>query len=357
MKQIKLFLSILFIALGVQHQIQTAQNLNEKLILAAMKGDLKKAQSLLLRGANVNHADQNGDTALIKAALQGDVKIMQLLLDVRANVNHADNLGQTALMKAAGKGDGKVIKVLLAAGADVNQNNFFGQTALSKAVEGGHGKVVQLLLDSGVSISLNNAQKAVEALKALQRQTPSAVHSVQAHMGFSITKLNELSLRADLAETKKALEGILQQEVENNIAEQEIIELENSWKLEFNNQFKLYIENKSNNLADFIFNTSIYSVKRNFTSQVITALRQPADLCKPLLDDLADTPERRKIAFQIKQHMYQLELEDFKRKEEQIKKEPLFFYTPEKQKLVQKTFKGLRQRLLLEQRLINQDID
>lgn len=308
MKKIKIFLSVLFIALGVQHQIQTAQNLNEKLIVAAMQGDLKKAQSLLLRGANVNHADQNGDTALIKAALQGDVKIMQLLLDAGANVNHADNLGQTALMKAAGKGDGKVIKVLLAAGADVNQNNFFGQTALSKAVEGGHGKVVQLLLDSGVSISLNNAKKAVEALKVLQRQTPSAVHVVQAHMGFSITKLNEFSLQVDLAETKKALEGILQQEVENNIAEQEIIELEKSWKEDFKSQFDLYTKNKPNKLADFIFNRSKYAVRHNFISRVIAALRKPVVFCEPLLDDLAVTPLEKDIALQIKLQLFQSEL-------------------------------------------------
>jgi ankyrin repeat protein len=122
---------------------------------------------LMKHGADLEHADQFGQTPLIAAVASGTGPVVQALLDAGANVdsaNYIDRLGDTGyekigytftpLMYAAYSGFTFIARMLLQAGADVNAVNASGGTALALAVQNNHINVVRLLLESGADCKL-----------------------------------------------------------------------------------------------------------------------------------------------------------------------------------------------------------
>lgn len=90
------------------------------LMIAALKGDLAGAQSLLERGAKVN---QPGWSALHYAATGPEPKMVQLLIERGADLNAASPNDTTPLMMAAQYGSDESVALLLARGADANRKN------------------------------------------------------------------------------------------------------------------------------------------------------------------------------------------------------------------------------------------
>lgn len=111
-------------------------------------GDIALINRYLDLGANVNAADEDGDTALMFA----NAEIAGMLIAAGANVNAADNNGNTALMGA----EADKTYILLAANADVNAVNNDGWTALSYAVQRKRGgeERVNALLAAGASVDV-----------------------------------------------------------------------------------------------------------------------------------------------------------------------------------------------------------
>ncbi len=95
----------------------TAGDKNRVLILASMKGDVKKVISLLNSGVDVNVKDERGWTALMEAANRGHAKIGKLLMEKGGNVNMKHKYGWTALSIAAGRGNKEMELLLRARGA------------------------------------------------------------------------------------------------------------------------------------------------------------------------------------------------------------------------------------------------
>ena len=73
------------------------KELNDKLISAAINGDIKKVRELIENGADVDAKNNDGKTALHKAALRGNVDVVKVLIENRADVVAKDECGKTAL--------------------------------------------------------------------------------------------------------------------------------------------------------------------------------------------------------------------------------------------------------------------
>lgn len=166
----------------------------EALRLANLKGH-DGVLSILLRGANKDALDCDGERPLIWAVMGGHERMMETLVAAGVNVNvrrgadgcaalhlaadeHTvstllrkgaykdvlDNKGRTPLMKAAERGHKPVVEALLAAGANFNiRSKEDGFSALHHAARKGDKEIVFALLRSGADVGVvdNNGDTAL----------------------------------------------------------------------------------------------------------------------------------------------------------------------------------------------------
>ena len=109
------------------------EELQESLYEACKRGDRPEVADIISKGADVDKADENGDTPLM-LAFHRNFEIVELLLSVKGiDVNKADKDGKTPLMQACIEGHIDVARVLLAAeDIDINKKNKDGYTALDQ---------------------------------------------------------------------------------------------------------------------------------------------------------------------------------------------------------------------------------
>lgn len=136
---------------------------DEHATVAAVVAEKKNAVD---KEANVA-ASQN-EERMISAAIDGDVQTLKALIDVGVNVNAKGYSGMTALMHASKNNHIDCVKTLLDAGADIWITNEFGRAALKMAEEKGHHEIVKMLKDAAVAVS----QKELSHLK---EQLPSDI--------------------------------------------------------------------------------------------------------------------------------------------------------------------------------------
>ena len=122
------------------------------LLEAARSFDEGAAMRLVLGGADVNAAENDGTTALHWAAYAGADALVVALLDAGADPNVENRYGMTPLQAAADGGHTVSVIALLDAGADANAVLPQGETVLMMAARAGNGVVIEALLDAGVEI-------------------------------------------------------------------------------------------------------------------------------------------------------------------------------------------------------------
>lgn len=145
------------------------------LIQAVEAGDLKKAQKLISKGANVNQTDDVGSPALAIAAGRRDEKMTKLLLEAGADVNaRSAPLNDTALARAAQDSNRETVRILLAAGAHVDDRDGAGWTPLFNAALKGDLEIVEALLSAGADVNARSSS-GWTALKEAQIRGHEAV--------------------------------------------------------------------------------------------------------------------------------------------------------------------------------------
>jgi len=112
---------------------KTRSEADEKLLKAALDGEVAAIDTALSRGGSAKATDENGRLALHFIAAQGIQSLVDTLLQYGAPINQQDVLGLTPLHMAAGYKRPDTVRKLVDAGADVNLTNNNGQTALDIA--------------------------------------------------------------------------------------------------------------------------------------------------------------------------------------------------------------------------------
>lgn len=112
------------------------------LMMAALKGHLQAAKSLIARDADVN---KTGWAPLHYAATNGHLDIMRLLLDNHAYIDAESPNKTTPLMMAASYGSAEAVKLLLESGADPALRNMQGLSAIDFAQKANRKDVADLI--------------------------------------------------------------------------------------------------------------------------------------------------------------------------------------------------------------------
>ena len=149
--------------------------------------DFDTIEALINEGADINAADENGETVLMKAArTNSDIAVAELLVGWGADVNAVDKNYETALMKAAQYNHNpRMAELLGRLGAAVDMVDDQGETALMKACKYTANEevvTVLLLLGSDPKITANrkmaldfakknNALKGTETLDILKEMS------------------------------------------------------------------------------------------------------------------------------------------------------------------------------------------
>ena len=148
------------------------------LFKAATYGREKWVEFLIKKGADVNHQNSRGNTALMRAAELGQISSLQLLLKAGADVNKAGCDGSTALTASAQSGKRKCLKLLIKTGADVNKARDDGSTALTASAKLGKLKCVELLIKAGADVNTKNLDGYSVLMIAAEYQHTQCVESV-----------------------------------------------------------------------------------------------------------------------------------------------------------------------------------
>lgn len=125
------------------------------LMIAAREGNIPLMELFAARGADVNQANQLGETALMHAAWKGRIEAARWLLAHGARVD-SESMQWTALHYAVFAGHSDIAALLLEKGADLNARTPNGSSVLMMAVYEGHEDVARWLLARGADTSVKN---------------------------------------------------------------------------------------------------------------------------------------------------------------------------------------------------------
>jgi ankyrin repeat protein len=220
-------------------QKPSAANLEEELLLAAEKGDLKAVQKLLAGGADVNTADPRSRslnaTPLLLAIRNGHAKLVQPLLDAGADPNRSDRidkkakrwlasqlssddmealgiqLGRTPLHEAAERGMTRAVEMLIARGAKINAADVADDTPLHLAAQNAHTAVVDRLIAVGADVDAVNSSREDALQMAISAGSESVVQTLIAAGAnpTNVTNVLDAAARAgSVAILKRLVEGI-----------------------------------------------------------------------------------------------------------------------------------------------------
>nr|XP_056713374.1 ankyrin repeat domain-containing protein 17 [Euleptes europaea] len=139
---------------------QTESNHDTALSLACAGGHEELVQTLMERGAHVEHRDKKGFTPLILAATAGHVGVVEILLDNGADIEaQSERTKDTPLSLACSGGRQEVVELLLARGANKEHRNVSDYTPLSLAASGGYMNIIKILLNAGAEINSRTGSK------------------------------------------------------------------------------------------------------------------------------------------------------------------------------------------------------
>jgi uncharacterized protein len=143
--------------------------LDEQLIAAAWKNDLRRARTLINQGADVNATDNTVQSAYLIATSEGYLELLNLTMRHGADVDSKDSFNGTGLIRAADRGHADIAGRLIQANIKINHINNLGWTALHEAIILGNGSrryvdTVLVLVAGGADLRLPSQRDQISPL-------------------------------------------------------------------------------------------------------------------------------------------------------------------------------------------------
>lgn len=139
---------------------------------------VEKAAVLLNAGADPNARAILGLTAIYFAVEKNNLDILKLLLEHGADINSADEAGDTPLMEAinefdrwSGEEQWDMLKLLLAGGADVNRKNHLKHTVLHEVSKASPPEILKLILEAGAEVNAADEKSITPLMLAAANNT------------------------------------------------------------------------------------------------------------------------------------------------------------------------------------------
>ncbi len=167
---------------------------NPPIIRAANHGKIDLVQTLLGEGADVNAANEDGNTALMMAASSGHIDVARALIDAGANLDAVNSLGDTALHLTV---HSDIVQALVDAGANFNIFNKYKKTALGTTVTSKSLDAMMVLIEAHGDVNVACSRVGCTALMLATCSSDDSEHSqkiVQALLdeGADVNAVNEI---------------------------------------------------------------------------------------------------------------------------------------------------------------------
>ncbi|MBQ2380787.1 MAG: ankyrin repeat domain-containing protein [Akkermansia sp.] len=176
------------------------------LMECAWSGELPELQKLVRAGADVNAANERGDTALMRAAQRGRLDMVQVLLAADANPNAQDKRGWTALMGTCVSKytrNTAIARALVAAGAQLELKNKQGFTALSYAAQSDKYDHVEYLLAAGADVNSEDGYGRSVLMRAVECKASVALLQLLLDKGANARQVNKTGVGGTLTAAVK----------------------------------------------------------------------------------------------------------------------------------------------------------
>jgi uncharacterized protein len=168
------------VLIGITFVVSCQNAGSQNLIDASTRNDIRRVESLIAAGTDVNLKDKNGVSPLSIASFQGHLEVVKRLLAANANVN-ADMDALNPLLNAMLGNNREVAKLLINAKADVSAKMPMGGTVLTLASEKGDSEIVRLLLESGIGLKHSDVSDALRvACRSSNLETAKLLLSAKA---------------------------------------------------------------------------------------------------------------------------------------------------------------------------------
>ena len=151
-------LLLTFLAILTASVITFAQDdeINDKMITAAAKGELTKVHSYVKKGADINAKNKARWTALAYACKYGHIDIVKYLIDKKVDLNAKVNTGSTPLYIALNGNFYDIADILVQFKADINLADIMGMSPLAWAVKENNIKMAKYLIEKGANVNTIN---------------------------------------------------------------------------------------------------------------------------------------------------------------------------------------------------------
>ena len=129
----------------------------KKIHLAVLRANMDEIKAQIKGEANINAADEVGNTPLHLALGLGETNIAEWLISQGADLNIKANDGRSMTHAAAAGGQIELLKKLLVESLKLDDKNVLGQTPLHLAVAAGQTETVEWLLKQDQKVSIQDA--------------------------------------------------------------------------------------------------------------------------------------------------------------------------------------------------------